>query len=70
MSLLTIALFVLGYVVVLVVALALLRTAKHADEAADREYDAAVRSLTRDPSFRVIGEHDPDREIVLRRRTG
>jgi hypothetical protein len=66
-SLLTIALLAIGYVVVVVFVLAMLRTASRADEAAEREQRAAVGPLTDDGGGLFVRERHSDREIVGRR---
>ena len=70
MSLLTIALFALGYLVVVLFVLALLRAAKRADESAEREYEALARSLLEDVQVVRLGDRAPVRERARRRRTG
>jgi hypothetical protein len=69
-SLLTIALFALGYVVVVVFVLALLRAASRSDEAAQREYEALVRSRTERPRVVRLRDRDPEHASSRRRWAG
>lgn len=64
MSLLTVALLALGYLVVVLFVVALLRAATRADEALDREYEALVRSLAEEARVVSMGDHE-----VARRRS-
>ena len=64
-----IVLFALGYLAVLFVVMCLLAAAKRADERAQEEHDALVRSMTGRFVTRERSEEDPDRKLVPLRRT-
>ena len=70
MSLTTIAVFALGYLAVLVLVLSVLATAKRADERAQEEHDALVRSMTPEAPPHLASVDDLAHPSVLRRRTG
>jgi hypothetical protein len=65
-----VAVFVLGYLAMIVVVLALMRSAKHADARAEREHEALVRSLSTRRTGRFAEREDPARERVPLRRIG
>ena len=68
MSLQLVLALVLGYVVVVAFTLALLRSAKRADEDAQREY-RRLRRHTRKARkhLRAVEDNDPDHDIPSRR---
>ena len=68
MSLTTIVMFALGYLAVLTAAMCLLAAAKRADERAQEEHEALVRSTTGDAVAPERPGHDPDRELISLRR--
>ena len=61
MSLPIVVVFVLGYLVVVVIALALLRAARRADDRADREYAALMRETAAPRSGRFAKRKHPAR---------
>lgn len=69
----TFALLALGYLVVVLFVLAVLRASKRADEAAEREQDAVLASppeeapATEEAPGRFAREPDREREVVLHR---
>jgi hypothetical protein len=70
MSLTTIVLFAVAYVVVVAFVLSLLVCAKRADRAAQREHEALVRSMTGRGPLTVVRHDDRLGDIAARRRAG
>jgi hypothetical protein len=68
MSLLVVSAFVIVYVVLVVFVLALLRASSQADEAAERDHRALVRSMSAPVPPRFEREDEREPEIVVRRR--
>ena len=64
-----IVVFALGYLAVLLVVMGLLAAAKRADERAQEEHDALVRSMTGRFVAPERSGDDPDRKLVSLRRT-
>ncbi len=61
---------VLGYVIVVVVAVALLQAAKRGDESMERDRRALARARKARAPLRVVSEDDPERETVVSGRAG
>jgi hypothetical protein len=69
-SLITIVLFAGGYLAVVALALSLFACAKRADQRAQREHEALVRSMTGRFSRQASGREDSVRDLVSHHRTG
>jgi hypothetical protein len=61
MSLLVVAALVAGYAVIVLFGVALLRTSKRDDEAAEREHRALLRAIEEQASYPVAGGPDEGR---------